>query len=308
MANCGLKPATYEIRLNNRKIMNYIFHDLFKLSDDEAYTISKLIDKKDKISHETFVEGARAVLKDNTDEFVALLMSKNFEEFRANFTGKNSGKSCEKVDNTAVAPVNAQEHAGIMEIQAVMDALDELGITNVRFDQTLMRGFDYYTGTVFEIFDTSPENRRAVLGGGRYDDLLSLFDSNKTTENNATKVPAVGFGTGDVIIRDLLETYGLLPTYKPHALLAIIPMSEANEPYANDVAQSLRAKGVVVVVDYVNNKKVGDKIKAADKRGIPFVVVIGDDEQKSGQFKVKKLQTGKEEITDENTCAKLLSI
>jgi histidyl-tRNA synthetase len=57
----------------------------------------------------------------------------------------------------------------------VISALEKLSITNARFDQTLMRGMDYYTGIVFEVFDKNPENRRSVFGGGRYDDLLSLF-------------------------------------------------------------------------------------------------------------------------------------
>jgi histidyl-tRNA synthetase len=67
----------------------------------------------------------------------------------------------------------------------------------------IMRGLDYYTGTVFEMFDTSPENRRAMFGGGRYDNLVGLFGKEKLS--------GVGFGMGDVTLRDFLETHGLLP-------------------------------------------------------------------------------------------------
>lgn len=74
---------------------------------------------------------------------------------------------------------------------------------NMAFDETLARGQAYYTGTVFEIFDKDPENPRALAGGGRYDNLLELFD--------AEPVPAVGFGMGDITMRDFLETHKLLP-------------------------------------------------------------------------------------------------
>lgn len=84
--------------------------------------------------------------------------------------------------------------------------LKELGITNVEFDSDIVRGFDYYTGMVFEVFDTNLENRRSLFGGGRYDNLLSIFD--------VEPVPAVGFGMGDITIKDFLETHNLPLTPK----------------------------------------------------------------------------------------------
>lgn len=80
--------------------------------------------------------------------------------------------------------------------------LSEAGINNTKIDESLARGQSYYTGIVFELFDTDPANPRALCGGGRYDNLLELFDSEP--------VPAVGFGWGDITMRDFLETHGLL--------------------------------------------------------------------------------------------------
>jgi histidyl-tRNA synthetase len=136
-----------------------------------------------------------------------------------------------------------------------------------------MRGFDYYTGTVFEIFDLNPVNRRSVFGGGRYDDLLSLFGNEK--------VPAFGFGAGDVIARDLMETYGTLPQNQPPADLALCIVGDQNTPYAFDLAQKLRGDGVRVFVD-ISGKKLGDQISNANKRGIPYIICIGDEEVKNG--------------------------
>jgi len=265
----GLKDTDFEIRVNNRKVMDYVARDVFSLDEASAQKISKLIDKKDKMDAKAFVLGVNEIIKDkgNSQKFLTLLNSKNFEEFTKNL------------------PQTKEEHVGLREIREVIAGLENLGITNARFDQTLMRGFDYYTGIVFEVYDLNPANRRSVFGGGRYDDLLSLFGNEK--------VPAVGFGAGDVIARDLMETYGTLPTVPAGADIAICIVGEQNTPYALEVAQSLRAKGRRVAVD-LSGKKVGDQITKADKRGIPEVIVIGDEETKTGKLKVKNLKNGVE--------------
>jgi histidyl-tRNA synthetase len=171
------------------------------------------------------------------------------------------------------------------EINKILVNLKELGVTNVRFDSTLARGFDYYTGIVFEIFDTNPKNRRALFGGGRYDDLTSLFGGDK--------VPDVGFGMGDVTIRDFLETRNLLPKTKAPADYYICVMSEGEAAFAEKTAENLRNKGFRVAIDFTY-KKIGDQIKSADKRGIPNVIVIGPEEAKTGKVKAKNLETGEE--------------
>jgi histidyl-tRNA synthetase len=92
------------------------------------------------------------------------------------------------------------------ELRDVLENLKKAGIGNAEFDLSIARGFDYYTGVVFEVFDVSPQNNRALFGGGRYDDLVGIF--------GVEKVPGMGFGMGDVTIRDFLETHNLLPEYQ----------------------------------------------------------------------------------------------
>ncbi|MBM2817977.1 MAG: hisS [Parcubacteria group bacterium] len=263
----GLKDSDYEIRVNDRKIMNYILEDFLSLSPADSHNISKIIDKKDKMAKEDFADKIRSVASEKSDELLDLLHSKNLEEF------------------ISFLPEKARSHQGVLEIKELQDKLAELGIKNVAFNPTLMRGFDYYTGIVFEIFDTNPENRRAIFGGGRYDDLLSIF--------GAEKIPAVGFGMGDVTTRDVLETYGLLPKYKPATELYICVLEEKYQNYARKLAQDLREGGLNVAVDS-SGKKVGDQIKYADKNSIPFVVCIGENEVKNHEFKVKNLKSGEE--------------
>jgi len=279
MKEIGLKDTDFQIHLNSRKIMNYILNDLMSLDESTATKICKLIDKKNKLSPADFDKGVKELLTNKTAEFLTLLNSKNFEEFVSKLP--QSLEVSDKVD----------------EIRNVMAQLEKLGITNVVFDQTIMRGFDYYTGIVFEVYDNNPENRRAVFGGGRYDDLLGIFGGDK--------IPAFGFGTGDVIIRDIMETYGILPEYKPKTNLFICTLNKTCQEYANELAQKLREAGVNVAIN-LTDKKVGDQIKSADKQKIPYIICIGEDEIKNGEFKLKNLKTGDEKVVKEDDLVKNL--
>lgn len=173
------------------------------------------------------------------------------------------------------------------KIQEMLNKLQGRGITNVVFDPNLVRGFDYYTGIVFELYDTSSENKRAVFGGGRYDNLLEIFGEEK--------VPTVGFGMGDVVIRDILESRGLLPQKMSAAHLYVCTFGEQTYSYAISLANEMRAVGLDVIVDYTD-KKIGDQIRFADKKGIPFIICVGEDEITKERFKIKDLRSGKEKV------------
>lgn len=279
MRNFGFKDSQFEIRINNRKIINYLLNDLFKLSKEDAYKIAKIIDKKSKVKADDFYDMVKEIIPKRTGEFVTILNSKNFEEF------------------VSKLPKDAQLIEGIVETKEVLDKLEKLGIKNAVFAQDIMRGFDYYTGIVFELYDTSPANIRAVFGGGRYDELLAMFGKEI--------VPAIGFGMGDVVIRDMLETYKLLPKIESASRLHVCVMGDNFTGYAQDLAQKIREKGVSVTVDY-SDKRVGDQFKYADKNKIPFVVVIGENEVKTGKLKVKELSTGKETDVTDDTIVKII--
>lgn len=267
MENFVNSPADYEIRINSRKLVNYVSRDILGLDEEQSHKLSKIIDKKRKIPDEVWRKGVEEIAGEKSQELVTLLNSENFEEFTKNL------------------PQTKEEHEGLAEIRELIARLEKLGITNTRFDQTLMRGLDYYTGIVFEIFDKNPENRRSVFGGGRYDNLLSIF--------GGEEVPAVGFGAGDVVIQDLMESYGKKPATPSPADIYICVLNKESAEYTQDVAQSLRKKNMRVAVDY-SYRKIGDQIKSADKLGIKEVICIGDEEVKTGKLKIKRLADGEE--------------
>ncbi|MDE1924569.1 MAG: histidine--tRNA ligase [Patescibacteria group bacterium] len=189
----------------------------------------------------------------------------------------------------AISPERFMSAEGPAEIEKMIREFSDAGIKNIIYDPSIVRGFAYYTGMVFEVFDTHPDNNRALFGGGRYDNLTAMFDDEP--------VAGVGFGMGDVTIRDFLAVRNLLPVYAPptHVYIAI-PSSEL-ALQAQTFAGSLRQQGVNVAVDF-GEKKLGDQIKTAAKHNIPFVIVLGQDELASGQYTVRDLETGSEKKLD----------
>jgi histidyl-tRNA synthetase len=172
----------------------------------------------------------------------------------------------------------------------VITRLQSKGIKNVVLDELLARGFDYYTGMVFEVFDTNPENSRSIFGGGRYDRLLELFGDEM--------VPAVGFGLGDVTMRDFLETHNLLPPHISETGILICPVSEEFAGFAEELADEFRKQDINVAV-YLGTKKIGDQISLANKKRIPFIIAVGTEEKERNEFTLKELKTGREELVQD---------
>jgi len=172
------------------------------------------------------------------------------------------------------------------EIAQMLQDFRAAGINNIEYDPSVVRGFAYYTGTVFEVFDTHKENSRALFGGGRYDNLTALFDDEP--------LPGVGFGMGDVTIRDFLTIRGLIPPYTPTTAVYLAVTAPELAARAGVLADYLRKAGVNVAVDF-GERKLGDQIKAASKHKIPYLIVVGEDELASDVYNVKNLETGSAE-------------
>jgi histidyl-tRNA synthetase len=260
MTGFGAKNEDFIIRVNDRRLIKNLF-ERFGLNEEASYKASKIIDKKDKISKDAFNTAFEEILGDKTSEFVSLLES---HEKLLDFLGES--------DVTK-------------EMVQTIEELLALGVKNVAFDPTLMRGFDYYTGFVFEVFDTDPENSRSVFGGGRYDELMDIFGTKK--------IPTVGFGAGDVTARDFLEKHNLLPIYRPRTTIYVCIVGEEFRNHALDLAEKIRSMGVNTAVD-LSDKKLGDQLKTANKHKIPFVICIGEDEVKTGEYTLKNMDSREE--------------
>lgn len=263
------KRDMYTIKVNSRRLVNYLLNEHFALNDVQSETLIRLIDKMHKIEHSEFVAKVDAILtpsqreSDLANRILEILKIKTLKDL-----------------NTKLP---AKELLG--EIQHLLDLCQQTHISNIEFDITLMRGFDYYTGIVFEVFDNHPENNRSMFGGGRYDGLVGLF--------GAEPVASVGFGMGDVTLQNFLELHGLMPKLHSETDLYVALIGDVFEK-SQKILSDLRGMAVNIAVDNTG-RKIDKQIKTAAKKGLHYVLFIGDKELEEGQFKIKNLETGKEE-------------
>jgi histidyl-tRNA synthetase len=261
----GATPDMFEIRINHRQLRSDWLKEQYGIDDPNILSqVSRILDKKNKI--------IEAELKGLLEPIV----QENYEKFR---------KELDLGIDEFVQLLNS-ERTNLAVIK-IVQGLKNLGITNIVFDASLSRGFDYYTGTIFEIFDTSTENNRALLGGGRYDNLTELFGGDP--------IAGIGFGMGDVTVRDFLETHDLLPKdiHVTAPTLAILPTDPEFNMEGEKVAQEFRNAGISTSVD-LSDKKLGKKIGNASEAGVAFILVVGEDEAESQTFTLKNLKTTEE--------------
>ena len=171
----------------------------------------------------------------------------------------------------------------LKEIEELFSTLKKYKLDKyVKLDLSVMRGFDYYTSTVFEAYDKKGEFR-AIAGGGRYDNLAGI--------------PGIGYGFGDLVLEAFLKEKNLLPKTKNSTQLLIIPIKTLDKciPIAEKLRESLN-----VSID-LQNRDLSKNLDYADKQSIPYVLIIGEDEIKEKKVKLKNMETGKEKaISIEN--------
>jgi histidyl-tRNA synthetase len=249
--NFGATDDMFTIHVNNRATMQLAYQSLGVESAETVTAITRLNDRKDKIS---------------ADEYLAEL---------SDLVGEATATEIKNMIETSAGGENQ-----------VVAGLKDLGISNVILDRSLARGFDYYTGTIFEFKDNHPDNNRSLLGGGRYDNLTQMFGNDN--------VSGIGFGLGDVTMRDFLETHGLLPDnlgFAPDVL--VIAMEEAQNEAVLQIAQTIRDTGRNVASN-LSNKRVGEIVGRAAETGVKSVIVVGEDEVTKQIYTVKELATGEE--------------
>ena len=272
----GLKR--FQIRVNNRKILNG-FYAMLGLSEKSG-DIMRTVDKLDKIG----AEKVKALLMDEcgVDESAADEILK----FIA-ITGTNA-----EVISALEGYVRRSEvfDLGLSELKAVCENLGAFGVPEENFavDLTIARGLDYYTGTVYETTLLDHPEIGSVCSGGRYDNLAGYYTNQQ--------LPGVGISIGLTRLFYVLDEQGLLnPEMNTCACDAlVIPMTQSPAA-AIAMAQSLRAAGVRTQV-YGEQKKFKQKMTYANKLGVPYIVLLGDDEIAAGKCSVKDMRSG-EQVT-----------
>lgn len=271
MKNFKADSSMFGILINDRRIVDGLFQNVLKLTTEESYKLYKIIDKAKKVSTEALDKMISEIIKDDSKKiiFKNYLKLKNFDELN-------------------VLLLELELHSENKLLMEFVSQLKSLSLDHVvQYDPSIVRGLDYYTGMVFEVFDKHPDNRRAICGGGAYANLLQIF--------NEDPLPGIGFGLGDVTLTDFLKTHNILPDFTKIDLdlLATFQDEEA-KLVVTKIAQSLRENDLKVEthLSAVNFKKV---FGLAEKKGCDFLLLMGSDELSTGDVLIKHLKNKTQE-------------
>lgn len=255
LKSVGLTPDQATIFVNNRRLMDSEF-DKLKIPNEKRLDVSNLVDRRSKMESAKWDANAIELGLNQTQLDGLKNILSNFELWKESD-----------------------------ELVKFFIALEALGVSEyVKYDPNIMRGLLYYTGTVFEAFDTSGSVKRAILGGGRYDNLLADVGGNPLS--------GVGFAMGDVVIGIILQEKGLLPEFNPtpaDVLVTLFDETFLSKSFA--LSAQLRNAGINTLV-FPEPAKLQKQFKFADKMKMKLALVLGPDEDAQGLVVIKNLQSG----------------
>lgn len=290
MKNFGANSSHFEVLVNDRRFVDLVFEGLIGLEPALTHKLYKLVDKKNKMPADKFAAEVRTITPDETK-------AKIFEEF-VNLASIDEVKSyvSKYFSETTLSDVFMQKLSGVESIGdhviekhvnpliSLFEKFDAQGLGEyVKFDPSIVRGLDYYTGVVFEIFDKHPDNRRAVAGGGAYANLLQIF--------NEPALEGVGIGLGEVPLTDFLTTHKLVGDFsKPEIDYLVAYFTPEGEKPAMQIANKLRSQNKKVELMFGDNKP--KKIfNYSDKKNFAHIVMVTETD-----IKVKEVATRTETI------------
>ncbi len=270
-----LNLPKFKIYINNRKLLGGFLQSLDIA--DKTVEVLRLVDKIKKIPEEAFL-----------DELSDLGLAEDKKQKLLKFIKINglNNEIIAQLENLHIE--NENFVAGLDELKTVIAQAQNLGLPaeNIQIDLSITRGLDYYTGTVYETFFDDYPQFGSVCSGGRYDNLSSVFMDKK--------FPGVGISIGLTRLFDQLRANNLLPIKEltPNKAL-IIPQDEAFVNEAVNLAGKLRLQNIAVDVMY-RQCKFKKKMEYANKIGVPFLIIIGEEEAKSGMFACKNMTSGEQ--------------
>lgn len=265
----GLTEDDFVARISDRRLLRALLLHA-GVPETQLILVFNIVDKLERETPEALARrltGEARLTDQQAAEVLAIFAHRDFDAVRAAY-GETEG----------VAPE-------IERMAAYFGHLRAMGLgAFVRFDLSIVRGLAYYTGIVFELFDARGE-LRAICGGGRYDNLLKAL--------GGVDLPALGFGMGDVVLRELIADRGLLPSTAQAVDYYLVAVTPEERDALLSLAHQLRDAGWSV--EYaLKHQGVGKQFKNASALGARRVVTLGPDEVAAGVVPVKDMETGEE--------------
>lgn len=263
---------SFRVRYSHRGILSSFLQNSLSLPSDREQATAKILDKKNKITREEFLSSLSDILPDPESQIpiIETYLHSDLEKL----------SSLSGIDKTSLD--------SLIEFK---QKLKSIGLDDVtEFDPSIIRGFDYYTGFIFEIFDTSPQNKRSLYGGGRYDNLIGLFSNESLS--------GIGFGLGDVTMENFLKSHNLIPEFHRESSLFIPLMNGSFLPEIMNLAGELRSLGWEVEVGLDGSQKLGKQFQNAEKKGFRYLILLGEEELKNGNLIWKDLKESTQKTLD----------
>ncbi|MGA3188513.1 MAG: histidine--tRNA ligase [Bryobacteraceae bacterium] len=271
----GATPKIYVLRVNDRILVEAALRNFIGAPADKLVAISMVIDRWEKVEASERDKALGEIgLDDQQIRRVAELT---------------------EMDLDAYCQAAGEEAAGKSRLARIIR--EGLSEAPLKFDPLIIRAFNYYTSTVFEVFDVSTENRRSIFGGGRYDDLASLF----TTK----RIPGVGFGMGDVTTWNFLEQHQLLPRINLGPDVYVFGTSPDYRDAVRRVTRLLRKQGFRTEPAF-DTPGLRAGLKHANRMGVRYTVIVADDEYKSGTVSVKDMTSSIQTTVAQDSVAEFL--
>ncbi len=268
----------FQICYNNRRFIDSVCEKILQVPKEKIPLVYKILDKAEKMEDSEY---EKYILDYFQNELIIQGILKLKE-------AKNLDDLLNKFDEISD---EFYESKGYKELTSFKQLLEDAGIIEYCiFTPSVVRGLDYYTGIVYEVFDTGKENTRSIFGGGRYDDLLNLFSDEKIT--------GTGFGMGVLMFSLFLKAYDLIPEEireKDYTdTIYISSISEKVSDYALRLAQMIRAEDFPCIVDYrFSNLK--NQLSKANELGILIALIIGPKEMEKNKVTIKNMRTEEQE-------------
>lgn len=276
------------IKVNNRKIlssiMNYAGIPVAKESDamlslDKLAKIGVAMVKKEMSD--------KGITSDQADKLLSICAPERSEKNNSSSSLNPKNRSTAVSISLSDLKKKLPDCAGIKELEEAFSYATSFGVTSVQFDVSLARGLSYYTGTIWEAFFVDNKITSSIGGGGRYDNMVGSFLDNRES------IPAVGTSFGLDVIIDGLKLAGKVDLRESVVSVYIIPIKTLSASVK--IVQELRSAGINADID-MNGKGPSKNFEYVNRYKIPFAIVIGEDEIKSGKLTLKNMQTGTQEL------------
>ncbi|CCW67973.1 unnamed protein product [Phytomonas sp. Hart1] len=277
MERLGLTSNEVGVKVNSRKVLQAFVEEV-GVPPELFPRVCVIVDKMEKISREEVEQELEklGLSPSIVNTIISSLSMRSLDEI-ADKIGVN--------------------HEAVLELRSFFELIEAYGYADwVLFDASVVRGLSYYTGIVFEGFDREGKFR-AIYGGGRYDNLMSLYGS-------PNPIPCAGFGFGDCVIVELLKEKNLLNVNQQKMDDVVIPYDESMRPAALKVLRALRSQGRSADI-IMDKKKIAQAFSYADRVGADRVVLVAPDEWSNGEVRVKMLREGEgKDINDRGKTVK----